>query len=68
MSVAKNAKSLLEQKDYLKMRLDLYTFLRSSIHKQQRGPSLFNEDENKFLQAAKLLAKNQVWQTPTLVL
>ena len=37
-------------------------------NKQQRGPSLFNEDENKFLQAAKLSVKNQVWQMPTLVL
>ena len=70
MSVAKNAKSLLEQrKRLLKNAAGLSGGpLRSSIHKQQRGPSLFNEDENKFLQAAELLAKNQVWQTPTLVL
>lgn len=70
MSVANNSEELLLERLKLLKNTDNLegSQLRSLIHQQQRMSAIKSIDENKFLKAAKLLAKNKVWQTPTLIL
>lgn len=70
LSCASNAEELLEQRrQFLAAgRSDTGGILRSRIHQAQREIAIQNYDENKANEVLKVLAQNQTWQIPTLVL
>ena len=70
LSIASNAEQLHEERiKLLKNPKGLPgSTLRSSIHSKQRMSAIDSVDNNKFEEAANLLASKNVWQTPTLIL
>ncbi len=67
-STAKNWESLLEQRRKLLAEgiMDQGGVLRSRIHDAQRTISIENQDESQTQKVLKILAKNNVYQIPTL--
>ncbi len=70
LSIASNAEELYEERIQMLRNPNglLGSTLRSSIHSKQRMSAIDSVDNNKFEEAANLLASKNVWQTPTLIL
>mgnify|MGYP000456674129 FL=1 len=70
LSIASNAEELYEERIQMLKNPNglLGSTLRSSIHSKQRMSAIDSVDNNKFEEAANLLASKNVWQTPTLIL
>ena len=70
LSVAQNSKELLLERKLMLKNPDRLegSKLRASIHQKQRMSSIESMDDNELERAAQFLAKNNVWQTPTLIL
>ena len=70
LSIASNSEELYEERIQMLKNPNglLGSTLRSSIHSKQRMSAIDSVDNNKFEEAANLLASKNVWQTPTLIL
>jgi len=70
LSIASNSEELYEERLQMLKNPNglLGSTLRSSIHSKQRMSAIDSVDNNKFEEAANLLASKNVWQTPTLIL
>jgi len=70
MSIATNSKELLIERLSILENPDSLNGaeLRSSLHAKQRMDAIQMIDSTLLVKAAELLAKNSVWQTPTLAL